>query len=239
MKWEVKLSGDEFDLRKLAESELNEDMRVLERDGQYYLESKHFESLTTYEEVKAAASKKLKILTGVVRRLFGCRTPLAIASIAEVLENGKHRYFAFINAVAHVRVTASHRIIRSDGTIEEGKPADQASELVNLASRYERVKEVLGLQAEILKLPVEEEPNIWISLYKIYEIIEKDVGALEKIANNGWAKKKSIELFTHTAQSYRHSKEHTKPPPNPMDLKEARELIDVISGKWLDWKKTV
>ncbi|MCX6645149.1 MAG: hypothetical protein NTY09_02135 [bacterium] len=237
MKWEVKISGDEFDLRKLADSALNEDLRVSERDGQYYLESKRFESMATHEEVIAAASEKLKILTGIARRLFGCRTPLDIASIAEVLEDGKRKYFVSLNVIAHVRATLSGKKQRSDGTVEVVKPADEVSGLKNLAFRDGRVAEVLGLLYKITTLRGEQEQYIWICLYIIDEIIKKDVGGSKKIAGKGWAKTKSIKLFTWTAQSYRHSKEHTKPPPNPMDLEEAQELIEMISGKWLDWKQ--
>jgi hypothetical protein len=75
----------------------------------------------------------------------------------------------------------------------------------------------------------------WGSLYCLYEVIEEDVGSIDKIANEGWATKTSIKRFKHTANSpsaigdaARHGKESTTPPARPMELGEARALIEFM-----------
>lgn len=236
MKWEIKLSGDTFDLRKLVESQTNDDLRVSERDGQYYLESKRFESMATHEEVSAEASKILGILTGAIRLWLGGRTPLSIATVAQVQQDGKLKYFVCLNATAHARATVSGKIQRSDGTVEVMNPADEVPSWLKLAFRDEVVTKALRL------LGAEEEHD-WTSLNRLYEEIESDVGNKEKIISEGWATIKLIDRFKHTANSStagdasRHGgKKMAKPPKHPMTIGQARVFIMLILHNWLEWK---
>jgi hypothetical protein len=38
MKWEIQVSGDARDLRELSKSLINDELRLAEREGQFYLE---------------------------------------------------------------------------------------------------------------------------------------------------------------------------------------------------------
>ena len=75
MKWEVQISGDVHDLGELAKSLTNDNLRIIERDGQFFLETIRFSELTTSEEVTATTSDLLPMLTGAVRLSLGGRTP--------------------------------------------------------------------------------------------------------------------------------------------------------------------
>ena len=83
----------------------------------------------------------------------------------------------------------------------------------------------------------------WVGLYRLYEVIEADVGGEDKIVKAGWTTKKAIGRFTRTANSpdaigdaARHGKQSGEPPPNPMDLSEAISLVKVILHNWLRTK---
>src|SRR5882672_2358453 len=63
----------------------------------------------------------------------------------------------------------------------------------------------------------------WVSMYKVVEIVKKRCGGGAGIAKAGWATKKEVNLFTHTANSVgalgdraRHGVETTQPPVAPM-----------------------
>lgn len=239
MKWEIKLSGDTFDLKKLAESVLNDDLRVSERDDQYYLESRRFESVATHEEVSAEASKILGILTGAIRLWLGGRTPLSIATVAQVQQDGKLKYFVCLNATAHARATVSTKIQKNDGTIGAVNPDEEIPGWVNLAFHDNKVI------AKVLRLLGAEKEHDWTSLNRLYEEIEGDVGSKEKIKSEGWASIKLIDRFKHTANSStagdasRHGgKKMAKPPKHPMTIGQARVFIMLILHNWLEWKMT-
>jgi hypothetical protein len=235
MKWEVQLNGDTDDLRELAKSLTKDDLCITERNGQFFLETTRFSGLTTIEELRSAASDLLSILTGAVRLSLGGRTPLQIANIAKVREDGTRDIFGSMSATIQVKVSCGGKITRSDGTVEVINPADKVPIWVNVALKDLKdtsVKKALQLLG-IYK-------HSWVSLYRLYEVIEEDVGGIDKIANEGWATKKAIKLFKRTANSpgaighlARHGKEYTTSPSDPMDLGEAVALVKVILHNWL------
>lgn len=83
----------------------------------------------------------------------------------------------------------------------------------------------------------------WGDLYKVYEIVESNVGGIKKILNEGWSSETNIKNFKHTANSAsaagddaRHGKETTCVPTNPVSLPEAGSLIQTILKRWIDFK---
>lgn len=232
MKWEVQLNGDTFDLKELSKSLIDDELRVVEKKGQYFLESNRFEDLTNSEEVASLAADILKVLTGAVRLSLGGRTPLHVANTARVRPDGARDVFVTLSDSIHVRATIGVEITRSDGKKEVIHPAHSVPGWIKLGLTDQNI-------AKALRLLGTDEHN-WVSLYRLYEVIEEDVGDLRKIVNNGWATNTSIKRFKHTANSpgavgddSRHGKESTTPPSDPMDIGEARALVEVILHNWL------
>ncbi len=232
MKWEVQLNGDAHDLKELSKSLTDDDLRIYERNGQYFLESNRFEMLTTSEEVASLTAEVLQVLTGAVRLSLGGRTPLHVANTARVRPDGGRDVFVTLSDTIHIRATVGVEITRADGTIEVVNPADKVPGWVKLGLADSNVAKALRL------LGTDE--HDWVSLYRLYEVIEDDVGGLDNIVHHGWATKASIKRFKHTANSpgaigddSRHGKESTTPPPDPMHLGEARSLVEVILHNWL------
>jgi hypothetical protein len=232
MKWEIQVSGGARDLKELSKSLTNDELRITERDGQFYLESTRFETLTTSEEVRSAASEILPILIGATRLALGGRTPLEIGGIAMIREDGTRDVFLFASDTIHVMESATVKIQGSNGTVQVVNPADRVPSWVNLGLGNQKVAKALRL------LGTEE--HDWVSLYRLYEVIEGDVGGMEEIAEKGWATKSSIRRFKQTANSpavsgdeSRHGKESTAAPANPMELGEARSLVEIILHNWL------
>jgi hypothetical protein len=149
-----------------------------------------------------------------------------------VRPDGGGGIFVSVSDTIYVRATAGIEITRSDGTTEVANPADSVPGWVRLRLANPKVAKALRL------LGTEE--HDWVSLYRLYEVIEDDVGSLDNIVRHRWATKASIRRFKHTANSLgavgdasRHGKELTMSPPDPMDLGEARALIEVILHNWL------
>ena len=232
MKWEVQISGDLLDLKELSKSLVDDDLRVCEKNGQYFLESDRFENLNNPEEVASLASDILKVLTGAVRLSLGGRTPLHVANTAMVRPDGGRDVFVTVSDTIHVRATIGVEITRSDGTKEVIHPAHSVPGWIKLGLTDQNV-------AKALRLLGTDEHN-WVSLYRLYEVIEEDVGGLDNIVHSGWATKASIKRFKHTANSpgavgddSRHGKESTTPPSDPMDIGEGRALVEVLLHNWL------
>jgi hypothetical protein len=235
MKWEVQISGDAQDLKELSKSLINDELKIIERDGQFFLESTRFESTMTHQDVHFRASEILTILSGATRLALGGRTPLRIGNIAKVKEDGTRDIFLSVSNTIHITGVTTVKIQGSNGTVKIVNPADRVPSWVNLGLTDAKVSKALRL------LGTEE--NNWVNLYRLYEVIEDDIGGMDEIADRGWATKASIRRFKHTANSptavgdeSRHGRESTTPPPNPMELGEARALVEVILHNWLHSK---
>lgn len=116
---------------------------------------------------------------------------------------------------------------QEDGTEERVNQADPVVGWLMAGLRNDSVAKVLRLYANT--------PPTWNNLYRIFEVVEQDVGGRKYIEQQGWATDKSLERFKRTANSVsaigdeaRHGKESTQPPSNPMTLPEAKSLIETI-----------
>ena len=108
------------------------------------------------------------------------------------------------------------------------------------------VKDVLELSdselkvAWVLELFNREDPYTWVNMYRIYEVINSD----KNIVEAKWCNEKKRKRFTHTANNpkasgkeARHGIRKFDPPNVPMSLDDAKEMIDEIFNRWLDYKK--
>ncbi len=235
MKWEIQISGNETDLKELCKSLGDDELSIEEKEGQYFLVSSQFDELSNVEEIKSAGSDILSILTGATKLSLGGRIPLQIANIARIREDGGRDIFVTVSETIHLRSSLGLKIERSDGTIEVVNPADNVLRWMQLGLADSRVAKALRLFGT--------QEHSWVSLYRLYEVIEEDVGGIDEIVNAEWATKTSIRRFKHTANSpsaigddARHGRESTTPPARPMELGEARALIASILHNWLSSK---
>ncbi|OQX10169.1 MAG: hypothetical protein BWK80_46020, partial [Desulfobacteraceae bacterium IS3] len=137
-----------------------------------------------------------------------------------------------------VRDRLSTLITDSDGKIiEEFHMADPINDWIRIANSDDNVATVLRL--------IGSKGSDWVNLYRIFEVIQKDVGRTDKIVSNGWATETSLKRFKHTANSptsigdeARHGKEPTSPPAKPMGIHEAKSFIENIIHNWFNSKKT-
>lgn len=237
MKWRVKIIGDDFDLEQLAKSFSNSnDFLITKESDGFYLHSSQFETCMSGEEVKNRAKDILSVLNGAKTLALGGNTQVEIGHVELRKPNGKRQIFVELTGKIFLRSSLTTAIKNNKGNIiKESCPADEVPEWLGLGLSDENVKKALRIYGV--------ERHSWAGLYKVYEIIENDVGGIEVIADNGWATKSTISRFKHTANSpsaigdqARHGKESTKPPKKPMRLSEARLLIETLLIKWLRYK---
>lgn len=233
MKWEVQVSGDVFDLCELVKSINNDEMRITKRDEYFFVESILFNNLATDKEVFTVASDILAVLTGATRLSLGGRIPLQIVNVVKVREDGNRSIFLSVtDTFSDMRDSVGLEIQRSDGSIEIVNAADNVPDWIYTARMNPNVAKALRLRGTSKRK--------WVDLYRLFEVIEGDVGGIDTIAREGWATKNSIKRFKHTANSpgaigdsARHGKESTNPPSDPMSIGEAVSFVDSILHNWL------
>lgn len=234
MGWEVPLTGDAADLQMLARSFTSGQFIISERGDSFVLASPEFEDLADAAKIRDRAAQFIVLLNGAARLGLETRMPVGIGGVYLQRPDGKRDAFVFLEPIAATAraLPPSLTITRLDGSRETFHPADPVRDWVGLAAADEGVARVLELLAGGV--------CDWVNLYRIFEVVEADVGGVDNIASRGWASKTAIREFKHTANSpgalgkdARHGKETTQPPRKPMPLTEARTLILGIVNPWL------
>jgi hypothetical protein len=213
--WLVRLEGNMFDLQELPVLFSSPKATVLEEDGNYYLKSTDFNSLTDAGDVLATANRLLQILNGAAA--LHLENFLAVQihpSVIGIDQDGERHRFGFGYGTGRPVLKSTQQPARVESWIA-------------LAGQSENVADALRFFCE----------QNWINLYKIYEIVRDDVGDLHRC---GWVTKKAIKRFTQTAQSRdalgdaaRHASDKYKAHPKPMSLSEAKSFIRTILLNWL------
>jgi len=231
--WKVRIISDQYDLAELKQSFSTGIISIEETENhEFYLISDSFQECTDDAQVTKIASNLIALIGGASRLALGGNIPLRQAETVKIKEDGTSLVFMHLQDTLHVRASLHLSVIDDEGNIvEEIKPADEVPNWVDLGMKYDSVAKVLRLYTQ---------PLDWVSLYRIYEVIESDTGGLDTLASTGWATKPRIRLFKHTANSpgaigddARHGKESSQPPPQPMHLHEARNLVESLISPWL------
>ncbi|MFH0996395.1 MAG: hypothetical protein V1844_13020 [Pseudomonadota bacterium] len=235
MNWEVQITGDVADLKELSRCLTDNELHMEELNDNFFLQSIRFDNLNTPEEITSECTDLLSLLNGSARLALGGKTPIEIANISRVRDDGVRIIFGTVSETTHAKVFLDLEIHIENGTVEVLHPAHKVPEWLKIGFFDAKVAKALRLYG------ISEYD--WVSLYRLYEVIEEDIGGIIIITSREWATKDSIKRFKHTANSpsstgddSRHGKESTSPPVNPMELTEARSLIELLLRNWLRFK---
>ena len=235
--WEIVLAGDDADLRSLSESFADGDQAILKRDGKYLFRWSVLDGLSDAAQVKAVADEHIALLSGAASLTLGAIEPIKVAQMILVSDDGSCHIHVSPDPVGLTFRTSvpTVQIGRADGTEEIHRPADPAKAWLLAAVKSSSSDNM----ARALRLFGEREHD-WAKLYHLLEIVEASVGR-NGITDAGWATKRQLKRFRHTANSpeaagdaARHGRERTQPPPRPMTLNDARELTRRVVRQWLD-----
>ncbi|MCA9473456.1 MAG: hypothetical protein MRJ96_11920 [Nitrospirales bacterium] len=235
MSWEVEILGDETVLRALGKALEDQEWIIMEKDGHFVLTGPVFTKFTDAESVREHGKKIIQSLSGMARLLLGTEKKISPGAVFEITENGGKNIFITPDPVVlklSASMAVSAIVISKDGKIiEESRPADPAPAILKKSLAHEVVERALRLR--------NEDDLDWVKLYRLFEVIESDV-PIDVMVANGWASRNKISLFKQTANSQkalgdqaRHGKDPCLPPPKPMKISEAREMIDALLKKWL------
>ena len=238
--WWTQLVGDEEDLQALAEIFTEPPLRVVERNGDYYLRADAFRSLADPGDVRARAAELLRRANGAVRLSRSQSTSVELSHAVFVSEAGGRQHFEVLTVEQTAVASLGMEVIRSPGQREEisvpqeDEPDDpeqaDVQSWMTLASEDPNVAQALRLLGQ---------GDVTCSgLYHLYEIVLGDAGG--RIYDEGWVTRSEIERFRRTANSpavlgenARHGHETTEPPSNPMSQGDAQQLIEGLLVRWL------
>jgi hypothetical protein len=224
--WSLLLSGDPSSLALLPSRFQAPVLQVVrEPDSAYYLYSTDFDP--TANDVYGEAMAKFSILLGAVAALFGPGERLGWDSIRKMSADGTATHVKYGTVVMSLKASV---IVTAEG----GTPAPPAGDpLVAAASQDPDVRRAFEIFGKW-------EPNP-VNLYKVFEIIQDRCGGQAGLEKKSWSgAKKKMDRFRRsmchqdvTGDSARHERARADPPPNPMDIAEARAYIGELLRSWI------
>lgn len=235
--WQIYVKGDKGNLKRTMNlfSMKRDGFEIKNENNQFYIEA----NLETEDvnEVRKEGEKIVSRINGALKLFLDKDGNIQLVESKALRKIGKDGNSAavFVSGSAEMKVNMSGKFSVGDG---KGNittyPDDKISDFVKAGSSNATINKVLKLSSNL---------ENWVNLYRIYEVIEEDIGSKEEIANFGWASVKRIKLFKRTANSSeaigskaRHGHKKYKPPKNPMSLKSAKALVKNLIIHWVKHK---
>lgn len=226
MKWRIRLIADEHSLTQLSYALRNASASVVFENDEAFLTCEAWETLG-YVKVRSHAEFLITVANLVCN---DCSISLGI--LQEIRPDGKHNQFIAVGTiVAHVSVPQA-TLVGGDRAMSA---EDETAELFKIASQDEAVLNVLAIKSN--------RTRDWNDLYKVYEIIQADVGGLKALSKLSGIAEADIKRFKHTANcpktlglQARHGALPTDPPKYPVSKVQAGLYVDRFVKRWLAMK---
>lgn len=238
-RWEVQIRGALSDLEHLARHFSSATASVFrdERDDSYLYYSKAYDSCDTSEKVLETTDGELAVLSGILKFVRDSHEPLLSGAVLKRHADGRCDIFVHIRESIQIRTELGEVTVTI--TDAQGNPAQQPTP----APRTVTIAALATQDAAITKamrLFAPPEAKTWVGLYRVYEVIEADVGGEHSLQKKNWSSKSDLKRFKHSANSVkvagdaaRHGKEHEHPPSNPMTIEEAVAYVNYVMHAWL------
>lgn len=242
--WQVQVRGWASDLEHLTCHFASTPFRVFkdERDGGFLYESESFVTCQESEEVLKLANDELCILSGVLKMILGSTEPLRAGDVYRRNSLGGRDIFVGFQETLQVRAELGEVTVTrtdADGNVTTMSPSQPRTvAIAQLAATDASV-------AKIMRLLAAPDYKSWVSMYRIHEVIEADVGSEHALKKRGWGSAQDLKRFKHSANSVtvagdsaRHGKEVERPPKHPMSVDEATAYLNYVLQSWLASKGT-
>jgi hypothetical protein len=167
----AELTGGAFDLAILSEClPLTNGSGVGSDDGTYYLSDPSLDRFGDHPgDLHRQATDLLNIWNGIARSLHSIYQPVTLSGGYTDETGAGHVVVAGVTAVARAHVLAVGQVLIDGVPVPSPQPE---------GSRRASMINAKPLVAEVFRLIGQPDPPDWVDLYKVFEKIEDDVGAI-------------------------------------------------------------
>ena len=233
MEWIVIVDGDSNDLQWLADNLKTPELSFERKDDTWVLKSSYIIPQLGYDSVRNKATELLQAINVDMMLKDRLSKHIVVNDVIKVSDDGKKTFVKNISCTVVISDRCEAVVTRNGVVVEDNRPKINA-DFVKLSQKDSNVQKVFRLMASELD---------WVNLYRIYEVIESDIGGLKILADKGWASESKLKLFKHTANHpgatgdiARHGALNSQPPQVPMSIQEARNLVKNLVSNWLQSK---
>ncbi|MBL0180527.1 MAG: hypothetical protein IPP98_15655 [Gemmatimonadetes bacterium] len=229
--WKIPIEGDPSDLENLAVALESREVGVTRFEGGFALSLSTSIAGLDYAPVRSLAEEHLAAVNGVGKILDPAFRALRLTGrLLGVDAAGRTVHTVMALQGIEIRVRLGTAIMSINGIPQADPRTVTASAVLDGALTS-------SLAWDALAVIGRDEPT-WSELYFAYELVES--GTNGRVAEVCGATKAELELFCHTANSYRaigresrHGTTDRKPPATPMSHRVATRLVRRVVEAWL------
>lgn len=226
----IELIGEKIDIEDLLFALQTSEWEILNQDEKFYLTSKRVSNLTDYNEILSEGRSFLKILNGAAKVIDRDHKEVTTGSMITIEKNGNRSILVPLSGTIHIR-SRIRGILSTSNKDSDKEKSTQIENWLKVADEFPTVRDALYFFNELS----------WWNLYKIYEIIDFDLGGKQRIIN--LFDKKKLKLFTQTCQSRkaigdlaRHATPKYLPPKEELSINDAHKIIAQLFANWVNEK---
>ncbi len=109
-RWLVRLKGERFDIEDLPEFLRSSELKVVEENGAFYLQSSEFDFLTSPDEVRERGRALIKLINGVAKFDRDNYRDVSEDGITKVEDDGRSHHYVFLENAITVRAKVSAHV---------------------------------------------------------------------------------------------------------------------------------
>jgi hypothetical protein len=193
------------------------------------LRSASLNQLTSSTEVRDRSIAQIERLNGAMALSQGSK-PLRFGGVIQFTGDGRLHRTIFAEMAAFEASDKLHAIATVIGP--DGKPVPPPHPQPSEVQRWAAIADQeTWLDDALIYFG---RATDWFDIYKALECLEKRFGGETAFQELDWVPKTEVERLKRTANWARHARRKFKPPPNPMDLKEALKLLDQLLRRALE-----
>jgi len=245
MKWRVEISYVAKDDRLLRQLLADKSFELIDENQTFYLVGNEFEALNSHTDVYALADR-IQSIVEETDKWEPLVTKFDVRCVFEEVENGNLKKYGrshviSFNAICNSAIVSAS--IKVNVSEEEQRRFEEEQKELDYQKRYRTAKlsfasslnDERALDVQRL-LRNELTPLV---MGHIFDIIEDDMGGVLNELTSNTQKGRFTRSINHPkvfGEQARHIVSKHEPPPQPMDLGEAREYIKNVALKWLERK---
>ena len=222
--WQIELVGDARDIQLLESFLTDSPYQITTWEKRKFLTTPGVSLEADSESVYAASTKLIDVINGAMKLYYRRYNGVSFVHVSRINDEGKRVVFGYLTAPD------------DNNTLNAFNTKDQTLvEWVEIGLDDEEVERALYLYGSL-------ELN-WKNLFMVLEIIEDYFGGEKSLIKTSLVSKNEIELFKRTANSYkaigreaRHGTIIFEPPPAPMTLARAQDMIRLLLIEWIKLK---
>jgi hypothetical protein len=216
--WGAKILGRPKDLSQWAASlKPPDDPWVEVHRGEHVLRAQSLDESGSAGEVKGRAVAQIERLNGAMALFSAGAEPVKFAGVIEFRDGALHETMFVEHGEIILSGTSFFSATATGGSAAPPGPSE-VQQWMSIADGDDLLEDALIYFGRATD---------WFDIYKTLEclILKFGAGNEEKFIGLDWAPAASVRLLKRTANWARHARQKFDPPPNPMPLKEARQLL--------------